>query len=176
MTTTTDDLRVQQFKDVSPGQFFITQLGSAAFYCLRGVDVDDSLNQALAVGLSQAFAGAGAPLPPELPFGLFGQAVIPADGIVGALGALRLAPDMRTMIGLSDAAGLTPGSLFVREGGDRFVNFLGPGAVTMFMNVKNGKASRTAPTGKFAVFANWSTVLERKTHLSTAFTVTTSLI
>jgi hypothetical protein len=176
MTITIEDLRVQQFKDVLPGQFFITQLGPLAFYCLRGVDVDDGLNQAMAVALSQATVDANPPIPPELPFGMFGQAVVAPDGIVGTLGAQRLSPDMRTMIGLSDAAGLTPGGLFMREGGDCFVNFLGPSAVTMFMNVKDGKASRTVPTGRFGVFANWSVVLERTSHFETAFTVETAPI
>jgi hypothetical protein len=145
MTITIDDLRVQQFEDVLPGQFFIAQLGFLAFYCVRGVDVDDGLNQAMAVALSQATIDTSAPIPPELPFGMFGQAIIPQDGIVGTMGAQRLSPDMRTMIGLSDATGLTPGALFMREGGDCFVNFLGPSAVTMFMNVKDGKPQRPHP-------------------------------
>lgn len=176
MTLTADDLRVQQFKDVPPGRFFIAQIGSPAFYCLRGIDVDDGANQAIAIALSEALAGAGVPLPPELPFGPFGQAIIAQDGIVGTLEALRLAPDMRTMTGVADAAGLTPGSLFIGEGGDSFVNFLGPAAATMFINVKDGKASRTVPMGRFAVFANWSAVLERASQFSTVFTVTTSAI
>jgi len=176
MTITIDDLRVQQFKDVPPGQFFIAQIGSLAFYCIRGVEVVGGANQATAVALGQASVGASAPLPPELPFGLFGQAIIPPDGIVGTLGALRLAPDLRTMMSVSDANVLTPGALFMREGGDCFTNFLGPSAVMRFMNVKDGKASSAAPTGAFVVFANWSMVLERTSHFSTAFTVTTSAI
>jgi len=174
MTITTDDLRVLQFKDVAPGQFFIAQLGGLAFYCLRGVDVDGRVDFAMAVALSQATVGTDAPIPPELPFGPFGQALIPADAIAGTLGAVRLSPDMRTMMGLADAAGLTPGALFMREGGDCFVNFLGPSAATMFMNLRDGKATRTAPTGRFAVFANWSVVLERTSHFETAFTVATA--
>jgi hypothetical protein len=176
MTITIDDLRVQQFKDVAPGQFFIAQLGVLTFYCLRGVDIDNGLDQATAVALSPASVDTSTPITPEMPFGIFGQAIIPQGGLVGALGPQRLSPDMRTMMSVPDATALTPGALLMGEGGDCFVNFLGPSAVMMFMNVKDGRASRTAPTGEVVVFANWSVVLESTAHFPTVFAVVTSAI
>jgi hypothetical protein len=171
MTITIDDLRVQEFKDLQPGQFFITQPAptSQSIYCLKGVNVDNGLDQAIAVALAPI--SSNDPLPPELPFGIYGQATIAEDGIVCVLKTKRLAPDMRIVWTTLDITQETPGALFMRKGGDCYTNFLGPSAIMRYINLKDGKASTTAPTGKFVVFGNWSIVLERTAHFSTVFTV-----